>query len=85
MGFSVGFLAVVQHGLGENKEVFRSGAGDAQSKLCALQRIANDLVCGFGAVIHLASPSFVFVGPDNLLNESTPEIRARLRPQSQFT
>ena len=84
MGFAVDFFAVVQHGLRKNKEVFRSGAGDAQGKLCTLQRVADNLVCGFGAVIHLASPPFIFVGSDNLLNESTPGMRARLRPQSQF-
>ncbi len=32
MGFAVG-LYVMQHRLCENKEVFRSGAGDTQSKL----------------------------------------------------
>ena len=37
VGFAVGLFAVVQHGLRKNKEVFRSSAGDAQSKLCALQ------------------------------------------------
>ena len=31
MCFAVGFLAVVQYGLGENKEVFRSGAGGPQT------------------------------------------------------
>ena len=47
MCFAVGLFAVVQHGLCKDKEVFRSGAGDAQGKLCALQRVADDLVCGF--------------------------------------
>ena len=84
MGFAVGLFAVVQHGLGKNKEIFRSGAGDAQSKLCTLQRIADDLVCGFRTVIHLASPTFS-LGEGKRLNESTPGISARLRPQSQST
>ena len=35
--FAVGLFAVMQHRLCENKEVFRSGAGDAQGKLCTLQ------------------------------------------------
>lgn len=83
MGFAVGLFAVVQHRLCENKEVFRSGAGDAQGKLCTLQRVADDLVCGFRAVIHLASPAFS-LGEGKRLNESTPGMRARLRPQSQF-
>ena len=43
MGFAVGLFAVMQHRLCENKEVFRSGAGNTQSKLCALQRVADDL------------------------------------------
>jgi len=34
--FAVGLFAVVQHSLCENKEVFRSGAGDAQGKLRTL-------------------------------------------------
>ena len=84
MCFAVGFLAVVQYGLGENKEVVRSGAGDAQGKLCTLQRVADYLVCGFRAVIHLASPVFS-LGEGKWLNESMPGMRARLRPQSQST
>ena len=35
--FAVGLFAVMQHRLCENKEVFRSGAGNTQSKLRALQ------------------------------------------------
>ena len=82
--FAVGLFAVVQHGLCEDKEVFRSGAGDTQSKLCALQRVADDLIRRFGAVIHLMSPAFS-LGEGKRLNESTPGMRARLRPQSQST
>ena len=37
MGFAVGLFTVMQHRLCENKEVFRSGAGNTQSKLRALQ------------------------------------------------
>ena len=51
--------------------------------LRTLQRVADDLIRRFGAVIHLASPAFS-LGAGKRLNESTPGMRARLSPQSQF-
>ena len=55
-GFAVGLFLILKHRGHKLGKGDRCPAREPQSNLGALQRVANDLICRFCSVVHLASP-----------------------------